>query len=522
MTASPQLACLYLRSSKDRHDLSIDAQRRALHDYAREQGMAVVAEYADAAEHGRDDDRPGFQALLTALRATGRPWGALLALDTSRIARRRHLALIFEHECSKASVRLCYQSVPDTDPITAMLLRSILQAMDEWHSLTSKAKGLAGMAEAVRQGWRAGGQAPRGYRLDHQSSGVMRDGQPVMRSRLQPTAEAPAIAAYLRARAAGQSRGLASQAAGITGDLNGLEWQALTYAGHTVWGMHHEHRPGGYVGGHKRRPRADWQVTRDTHEALISDAEAEAILAQLAARGGRRTRAGERLYLLSGLLQDPQGAAYAGETCKGQAFYRLGKGARIAARLVDGAVLDQVFADLAAPATASAIAASMRAQASPTHPPADPAALRRQLAALDAKISRLVALVAEDQEAAPAYRRAIAAMETDRARLAEDLATATSARQQANVIRAWTAGDVTKLLGELREALAADLAEERLGDVRQALHGLIERIVLDLPSRDWAIHYKLCAGVKVASPRGRPVAPVTWISRGRVARRRLA
>ncbi len=62
MTASPHLACLYLRSSKDRHDLSIDAQRRALHDYAREQGLAVVAEYADAAEHGRDDDRPGSAA----------------------------------------------------------------------------------------------------------------------------------------------------------------------------------------------------------------------------------------------------------------------------------------------------------------------------------------------------------------------------------------------------------------------------------------------------------------------------
>jgi hypothetical protein len=111
-------------------------------------------------------------------------------------------------------------------------------------------------------------------------------------------------------------------------------------------------------------------------------------------------------------------------------------------------------------------------------------------------------------------------MEADRARLAADLAAASTARQQANIVRAWTAGDVAKLLAELRETLAADLAEERLGDVRQALHGLIERIVLDLPSRDWAIHYKLCAGVKMASPRGRPVAPVTWISRGQVARRR--
>ena len=136
-TASPSQACCYLRSSKDRHDLSLDAQRRALQDYAHEQGLALVAEYADAVESGKDDDRPGFQGLLRALRDPARAWSVLLALDTSRIARRRHLALIFEHEAEKAGVRILYKSVPDTDPITGMLLRSILQAMDEWHSLTS-------------------------------------------------------------------------------------------------------------------------------------------------------------------------------------------------------------------------------------------------------------------------------------------------------------------------------------------------------------------------------------------------
>ncbi len=181
--AYPNHACTYLRSSKDRHDLSLDAQRRALQAYAHDHGLAIVAEFADAVESGKDDDRPGFQALLRALRDPARAWAVILALDTSRIARRRHLALIFEHEAEKAGVRILYRSVPDTDPITGMLLRSILQAMDEWHSLTSKAKGLAGMAEAVRQGWRAGGRPPRGYRMEHQPTGTLRDGRPVVRSK---------------------------------------------------------------------------------------------------------------------------------------------------------------------------------------------------------------------------------------------------------------------------------------------------------------------------------------------------
>src|SRR5690606_9954092 len=133
----------------------------------------------------------------------------VLTLDTSRIARRRHLALIFEHECDKRGIQIIYRNVPDSDPITGMLLKSILQAMDEWHSLTSKAKGLAGMAENVRQGWRAGGRAPRGYQLEYHPTGAVRDGQHVLKSKLVPDDEAETVAQYLKMRASGKPRGVA-------------------------------------------------------------------------------------------------------------------------------------------------------------------------------------------------------------------------------------------------------------------------------------------------------------------------
>jgi DNA invertase Pin-like site-specific DNA recombinase len=518
-TSAPRRACLYLRSSKDRHDLSLDAQRRALQAYAHDQGVAVVAEYADAVESGKDDDRPGFQALLRALKDHARTWDTILALDTSRIARRRHLAMIFEHEAEKAQVKVIYQSVPDTDPITGMLLRSILQAMDEWHSLTSKAKGLAGMAESVRQGWRAGGQAPRGYRLAHQPTGTLRDGQPVLRSKLAPGPDADAVATYLRARATGKPRGIASQLSGITGDLHGLEWQALTYAGHTVWGMHHEHRPGGYVGGSKRRPRAQWQVTRDTHPPLITDAEAEAILTRLEARAGQRTRTGDRIYLLSGLLQTADGGLFSGETNKGQRAYRMRGGGRISARLIEGAVLDQLFADLAAPDTAAMIARAMRAQSAPAGKPRDLAGLRSRLAQLDRGITNLVRQLGDDPDLAAAIRRTIVGMEQERTAVAEELARAETERQQAAIIAAWTPADVQRLLTTLRDSLAADLSEDRVLAVRESLHALVGKIVLDLESRAWEIHYRLDTGIKLASPRGCRPAPVSWLSRGRAARR---
>jgi site-specific DNA recombinase len=78
--------------------------------------------------------------------------------------------------------------------------------MDEAHSMLSREKGLAGMAENVRRGHRAGGRAPIGYRLERQATGAMRDGAAVTKSKLAPSDHAPAIAAYLKARAAGEAR----------------------------------------------------------------------------------------------------------------------------------------------------------------------------------------------------------------------------------------------------------------------------------------------------------------------------
>jgi DNA invertase Pin-like site-specific DNA recombinase len=503
-------AACYLRSSKDRHDLSLDAQRRALHDYALDHGLVVTTEYADAVESGKDDDRPGFQRLLAALRDRGRGWDAILVLDTSRIARRRHLALIFEHECERVGVALVYRSIPDSDPITGMLLRSILQAMDEWHSLTSKAKGIAGMAESVRQGWRAGGQAPRGYRLEHTPTGVLREGQPVIRSKLVLDETAPAVAAYLRARAQGKPRGLATAVSGVAGSLNELEWQALTYAGHTTWNVHAERVAGKAKGGTKRRPRADWQVTRGTHPALVTDDEAEAILAQLEAGQGRRNRNTDRVYLLSGLLVSPDGEPFAGETSHGAGAYRLGKGKRIAARLLDGAVLDQIFADLSAPQVAADIAARMRALSAPTGKPVDLQRLRKRLLALDAKIGKLVTLIAEDVDAAPAYRRAVAQMEGDRAAVQADIEDADRTSKQADVIALWSPPDVQRMLATLRDAMQADRDAGRVRELRAALSGLLEKVEYDPETRSAIIHYRLQSGVKLASPRGCDAAPVSW------------
>ncbi|HAO25739.1 MAG TPA: hypothetical protein DCQ49_11745, partial [Methylophaga sp.] len=193
-------AAVYLRSSKDRSDVSIAAQRRDLNDLATERGLIIVEEFIDAVESGKTENRPGFQSLYVSMKSRQRGWSTLLLLDTSRLSRRQYISHFFEHEAEKQGIRIVYKSLPDADPISSMMLKTILQAMDQWHSMISKQKGLAGMAENVKQGFRAGGAAPKGYQLEKIATGAIRDGQAVMKSRLIPGKEADKVSSYLKQR----------------------------------------------------------------------------------------------------------------------------------------------------------------------------------------------------------------------------------------------------------------------------------------------------------------------------------
>jgi site-specific DNA recombinase len=489
-------AVLYLRSSKDRSDVSIDAQRRALHDLAESRGILILGEYADAVESGKDDDRPSFQSMLRDLRAPRRAWDTVLALDTARIARRRHLALIFEEqECRKHGVRVIYKSVPETDPITEMLLKSILQAMDEWHSLTSKAKGLAGMAENVRQGWRAGGRAPRGYRLENVATGAIRDGAPVTKSRLVLSDEALLVRAYLQARARGISRAQAKADLAFDWPVTTLlhiERNALTYAGHTVWNRHAE--KGGAEG--KYRPREEWLIQKDTHEPLITEAEADKILEALESKSTGRRRQAKHPYMLTGMLESPSGERWHAD---GDGNYRLKKGPRIAASKIDQLVVKQILQDLASDKMVDAALQHYKNLAARETTADDLKNLQAQRINIEGQIEKLVDLI--PQTSAPdALLRKIEKLEGE----LETIAALVSQQQQeaamAKALKRLTAADVKRTI----DTMIRNLDQEDPELLKSKLAGLISKVVIDQENLTATLTYAIGqqSGDKVASPRG--------------------
>jgi len=477
-------AAIYARSSKDRSDVSIATQTHELTEIARARDLEVVQTFEDAVVSGATEDRPGFGLLAEAIRNKRRGWSVLLVYDSSRIARRRYIAQAFKHHCRKHDVVIQYAKVPqDIDPISELVLDSVFEAMDEVHSLMSRDKAIAGQQENVRRGWRAGGRAPVGYQLEQLPTGAVREGKAVTKSRLVLAPEAPKVAAYLKARAAGEPRPKALSASGFKGSkssLVDLEWNALAYAGHTVYGRHYGKRTRGDKP--KRRPREEWQIQRDTHPALISDGEAEAILEQLAtSEVGRSISEGKRAAseaILSGLLVAPDGRFWrsAGK------HYRLEGERNVNRQALEQAVLDKLQEDL----TSDEFIAGMVEAAQKMETPDRTMPLRREMAKLRREQARAARLAVQTEDGG-----VWPGVVTER--------TAQIAALQQEIDQMRQGGEIEALVKGLTPAGMRELLEG-IKDPARLLESLVERIVLDA-DLSGRIEYRAACGVSMASPR---------------------
>jgi site-specific DNA recombinase len=504
-----QRAALYLRSSKDRSDVSIDAQRRELQKLAADRDFLIVQEYTDVVESGKDTYRPGFQMMLRDLKATRRQWGILLMVDTSRLSRRRYAAQAFKHEAKKRGIDILYSKVPEVDPITNVLIESVLEAFDEVHSLMSREKGLGGMAENVQKGFRAGGRAPRGYRLRHIPTGTIRDGEEVTKSVLELSDDAPLVARYLKARALGRTRRALKTELGIiwpASGLVGMEWNAITYAGHTAWNVHNEFDRGeGYKNGQKRRPREEWHIKRDTHTAIITEEEATAIVAQLEASPHNRKRRTDATYLLSGILKSPDGVPWYGN---GENGYRNKAHQKNVCRdAVETAVVNQVIDDMKSAKFAEQLYDQARNYSTTKRD--DPTAqMRKQLKDVLGKISKMMDIAAGLEEPGPALRK-IDELERSRKSLAEEIERLETEHKVAEELQGVTLDRVQKILVDSVHEMQL-MNRESMKDM---LSNLIERIELHPSTFECQIHYRIGIGNNVASPRGCPAIPALRLIR---------
>lgn len=175
----------YLRSSKDRHDVSVESQQRELGDYAKSKGYVLTALFEDKVESAKSDDRPAFQDMVAeASRPKGRRFDIVLSHDTSRFARNSFDAQYYKYLLrKKQGVRVEFTKLSTSDSAIDKMVERMMESIDQYHSDKLKADGLRGMQQNIINGFRAGGRAPIGYELAPFIVG-MREGVPITKTRL--------------------------------------------------------------------------------------------------------------------------------------------------------------------------------------------------------------------------------------------------------------------------------------------------------------------------------------------------
>lgn len=530
MPATKMTAATYLRSSKDRAEIGVDSQRAELADFAEKAGLSLVAEFSDMELSGSGDEttRPGLAALLEAVRDRNRGWDVLLALDTSRLARDPMIAGYIHVACEKAGVTIQYAKVAvDATTAAGEMMINVMRAFDRLHARMSGEKGKAGQAENIKQGFRSGGRAPLGYRLEKIATGGVRGGQPVMKSRLLPDPLlAPKVAQFLTLRAEGVSRAEAIRRSGLAGrnpaTMIGVEGNALVYAGHLVWNRRQKHRPSRECPKQQmiERDASEWVVSEEkTHEALISREQAEAVLALTAIKQKQARKVRREDFILSGLLYAPDGVSYWADA-KMDAYRAGPKGKRISRWLIEEEVVGQIHRDSQSREFRAKLLASIK-QYAKTIKVADKD-IDTDLAKLNKQLTNLIELTASGSKAAA---RKIAQIEEDIAQLeqlrAGQAVNANIRRQLLGMneqdvaqwllsldVMAWRGGkpdsydtpDPLHDVAQFVEKAEATNTEAHLR-MRRWITSLLDRIEYDPETRVVQLHYKW-SGVKLASPGG--------------------
>mgnify|MGYP001134041314 FL=1 len=91
-------AAAYIRVSTDRQEeLSPDAQKRELKNYAQKHGILITEFYQDNGISGRTaEKRPAFQEMISLAKSPEHPYDLILVWKFSRFARNQEESIVYK------------------------------------------------------------------------------------------------------------------------------------------------------------------------------------------------------------------------------------------------------------------------------------------------------------------------------------------------------------------------------------------------------------------------------------------
>lgn len=163
-----QTAALYIRVSTDKQEeLSPDAQKRLLIEYARKNDMIVPKEcvFLENGISGKKaDKRPEFQKMIGLAKSKECPFDVILVWKYSRFARNQEESIVYKSLLKRNNIEVISISEPIIDGPFGSLIERIIEWMDEYYSIRLSGEVIRGMTENALRGKRQT-RPPFGYTL---------------------------------------------------------------------------------------------------------------------------------------------------------------------------------------------------------------------------------------------------------------------------------------------------------------------------------------------------------------------
>lgn len=152
-------------SSNNQREESIDAQLRAIDEYAEKNGIQIVGTYKDEAQTGKNDDRDEFQQMIEAIMLGDVKVDMILVHKFNRFARSTFDSAIYKKKLKEIGVRVVSVTQLIDDTPEGALLERFLEAIDEYYSANLALEVKKGLRENALKGKNVGGIVPLGFMI---------------------------------------------------------------------------------------------------------------------------------------------------------------------------------------------------------------------------------------------------------------------------------------------------------------------------------------------------------------------
>ena len=151
---SSKVAALYIRvSTEDQAELSPDAQKRLLLDYAQKNDIIVSGDFIfmESVSGRHAQKRPEFQRMIALAKQPSHPIDVILVWKFSRFARNQEESIVYKSMLKKDNVDVISVSEPLIEGPFGTLIERIIEWMDEYYSIRLSGEVLRGMKEKALQ-----------------------------------------------------------------------------------------------------------------------------------------------------------------------------------------------------------------------------------------------------------------------------------------------------------------------------------------------------------------------------------